>query len=295
MSFSSNGSVHRSGASSSRESRPSYQNRWQNMTDAESSPLPNGWRYRFVLKGDLDASYAELEGYDHFFADTMRGLVRSLQLRFEAAWELFDAAYEKTTEAAESIPNLVRQFLLNIYTFDNALMEGPLNPDNAQIPDAHIPTLPDKILDEYPEVRLVINLRRGSEGILRLHVGDFEISAEVFEGLLRSNPSAPPDRLAMPYIGLAAALFNLGKEDEARRNLENAAFAVQAGREVIGRGRAAAVLHAFHSYLGESSAAQDWIEFLDHLECPQKTRELFLQRAEIISERCLHHSSLVLL
>lgn len=268
-----------------------------------SGPLPEGWRRRLLGQVDLRASFAELEGRQHFVADTMRGYIRSLELRFDDAWEYFDRAYAKANAAAESIPNLVHQFLLNIYCFDNALIESPLNTEGTNLPDLWIPTgLPQHVLDEYPEVRFVIQLRRNSEGILRLHLGDYGEAAEIFEQLIQQNSvqSTTSGRgnlnaLMMNYLGLAATQLNLGLADEAFLNLENAALAVQTGGERINQARAAAILKAFYAVLDRPQEAMDWELYLERLPCPPETIVAFLERAQIVQERCHHRSSLVLL
>jgi tetratricopeptide (TPR) repeat protein len=267
------------------------------------NPLPDGWRRRFLAEVDLRSSFTELEDCDHFVADTMRGYIRSLELRFNSAWSYFDRAYAKAATAAESIPNLVHQFLLNIYCFDNALIEAPLNTAGANLPDLWVPTeIPQHVLHEYPEVRLVIQLRRNSEGILRLHLGDFCAAAEIFEQLIGENSLQPTvsgrgnlNALMMNYLGLAATQINLGMADEAFVNLENAAFAVQSGGERINQARAATILKAFYTFLERPTEAMDWELYLTRLPCPPDTVAVFLERARIIQERCSLQSSLVLL
>jgi tetratricopeptide (TPR) repeat protein len=259
------------------------------------APYPEGWQKEFFGKADLERSLAALEGYDHFFSHAMRGYIRSLQLDFEGGWEWFDRAYEGALEAEETIPNLVRQFLLNIHCFEHALVEAPLDADGGSLPHLAVPELPEAILRDFPEVRLVINLRRQSEGVLRVHLGDFEASLEVFEDLIEESPRERPDNLMWYYLGAAASQHGLGLVDEARRSLENAAFAAQTGGEVINRGRVAAVLYAWYRYLGEFDEARGWREFLERLDTPRATKDLFLRRAKIILERSTEQSSLLVL
>lgn len=261
------------------------------------NPLPQDWLEEFLGKGDFDDSFQKLEGVKHFHAETMRGRIRSLQLRFAEAWEHFDQAYERSLKAHEDIPNLVRQFILNIYCFEHALLEKPLSPSerDTKIPELWIPELPEIVLDEYPEVKLVINLRRASEGFLRLHLGDYQAAADVFQGLIEKNPRARPDTLMMNYLGLAACQHNQGLDELARWNLENASLAIQAGGETINRARWAAVLHAFYTFLGDEEEANGWKAFLERLPCPQATRDAFLKRAKLILDRCSEQSKMLLI
>jgi tetratricopeptide (TPR) repeat protein len=264
----------------------------------KDEPLPQGWWEDFSSNADLEKSFEGLKGWRHFHALTMRGRIRSLQLRMDEAWKWFDKAYERSEEAPETIPNLVRQFLLNIYCFEHALLEAPLKTEpDMKLPEIWVPELPEMILREYPEVKLVIGLRRQSEAILRLHLGEYETAISLFEKLIEDNssPAANPLDLASHYLGLAAAQHNMGLDDLMRFNLENAALAIQSGGETLNRARQAAVLHAFYTYLEDREEAAGWKAFVERLPCPQETRELFVKRANVILERCTQQESLLLI
>ena len=134
------------------------------------SPLPENWLKKFFRNADLEASYQELENVRHFHAETMRGRIRSLQMRFGDAWDHFDRAQSLICKAPGNTPNLVRQFVLEIYSFNNALLERPVSSD-CPMAEFSLPPLDPKILDDYPEIRYVLELRRNSEAMLRLQYG----------------------------------------------------------------------------------------------------------------------------
>ena len=161
------------------------------------------------------------------------------------------------------------------------------------MPELWIPELPERVLDDYPEVRLVIDLRRLAEALLKLHLGKWSESAEMYQSLIDGNKDA--GNLPSYYLGMAACQHNLGFEDEARRHLENAGLSVLAGGRTLNRLLSAAVLHAFYTRIGDREEAESWKEFLHHLDCPEATKDACLRRATIISERCAEKSSLVLL
>ena len=56
------------------------------------SPLPKNWLKKFFRNADLETSYRELGSVRHFHAQTMRGRIRSLQMRFGDAWDHFARA-----------------------------------------------------------------------------------------------------------------------------------------------------------------------------------------------------------
>ena len=260
----------------------------------EKNVLPEGWYDEFFERADLEGSFDLLHGNDHFYAEAMRGRIRSLQVRLKDAWTHFDKATALAAGAPVTIPNLVRQFLLNLYLFDNALLQEPLDRE-AKIPVAKIPELPPKVSTEFPEVAHVIELRLSAEGYLRLHVGEYEIARKVFKKLVSSYARGPDATLSVYYCGLAAAERNLGLEDLAERTLENAALAVQAGGSTLNRVRASSVLYAFRTWLDELEEAEGWRQFLLRLECPEDTKEAFLRRSNILIERCSQEECLLLL
>src|SRR2546426_381518 len=154
------------------------------------SPQPAGWLDEYFDKADLDLSYSRPDDRRHFYVEALQGHIRSQQLRFEEAWDHFDKATLLCAESEENIPNLVRQFLLHIWCFENALVEAPLEDDEIDMPVLWIPELPERILADYPEVKLVIDHRRYAEALLRLHLGKWSESAELYQALIQENRNA---------------------------------------------------------------------------------------------------------
>ena len=112
----------------------------------KASPLPAGWFGELQDKADLQHSYDALGRRKHFYVEAFRGNLKTNQLQFGTAWEHFDRARELSLEAEEDIPNLVRQFLLNIWCFECALLEAPLAESRGKVPPLWLPELPEEIL-----------------------------------------------------------------------------------------------------------------------------------------------------
>lgn len=258
------------------------------------SPLPEGWLVEIFEKADLERSFMQLRGLKHFWIEAWKGHIRAEQLRFESAWKHFDRAHEMAQEAEETIPNLVRQFILNIWCFQNALAEAPLADTIKDVPEAWIPELPAEIVKEYPEVRLVIHLRRRSEAWLRLHLGQYSDAAETFTELLEEYRDDQEGLATFHHLGLAACEHNLGFREEALRNLENAGLTLQLTGRTWNLAQGAAILQAFYRFLEMPEDARSWESFILNLPCPDATRELYKRHAELVWNRCLQNSSLLL-
>lgn len=255
------------------------------MKREEESVLPQGWHERFNGKADFSSSYRELARCGHFYSEAMRGRIRSYELRCEEAAEHFLKAGELSSKEPETVPNLVRQFLLNVYTFDNALADAPLE-RGVRLPTLWLPELPDRLTKDYPEVRLIKSSRKQTEAVLRLHVGEPEQAASLYEELLWEDKAALSIGKAFWYLGLAAALHSLDLMCEMRENLENAGLILRTTGNTLNRAYASALLHAFHCYLEEKEDAVEWRAFLERLPCPEPTKEVFKERAKLVLARC---------
>ncbi len=257
-------------------------------------PLPAGWMAELLDRADLEHSFSRLKRLKHFYAETMRGRVRSLQMEPQEAMEHFEKAEKLFTGAPETSSNRLRHFLLMIYSFNNALLMG--SPDKGmKFPEFEIPNYHPEVLKYFPELTLIINWYRAVEGLSRLHTGDWAHSARVFESLVRTNPPGSPDRSVLYYFGLAAAQCNLGLDEQARRNLENAGLAVQMASHTLNKVRGAAILYAFHRYLEEFEEAEDWRLFIARLPCPESTRGFSLKFGDLILKRSMDQSQLLLI
>jgi hypothetical protein len=261
------------------------------------SVLPPGWYEELLEKADLEASFAALEDSDSYYVDAMRGRIRSLQLRLEEAWRYLEQAAARSVDAPEELPDMARRALLQMYLLENALLSAPM--DRSQpAPPCRLPDLPgirDSTLEEYPEIRYILEMRLSIEGCFRLHLGDYHQASTTFQGLVDAWSGPPDAALALHYCGLAAARHNLGLADLARRGLENAGLALASGGRMLNRLSASGMLAALHEYLGEDSHARDWKSHLGSLDCPAATRESFLRRGQLMLERCVEQKCLLVL
>jgi hypothetical protein len=257
-------------------------------------PLPAGWLSEFISKADLSASYDALSASTHFYAETMRGRIRALQLRLHEAADHFERAEDLFMEAPRTTPNLLRGFLLGIYTFDCILLCGPLDPELASL-QSSIPELPAQVLEEHPEVRLAIEYRKAVEALFCLHLGETDRALDLYNELLENNTRGDTEQVARYHIGLAAAQHNLGYGDACLESLECAGLCLQAGTNLLPQTQVAAILLGVYRYLGLENEARSWQFFLDRLPCPVATKDALLRRGEMSTRRSIEIARLVFL
>lgn len=260
----------------------------------QEEPLPEGWLVEFFTRADLEDSFTKLEACGHFYAEALRGRIRSVQLRTREATRHFDRATQLAREVEHTIPNLIRGFLLSLYKLENSLLEEPFDEDE-ELPELTLPEVPEQMVEDYPEVKLLFDLRLSAEALVRLHVGDWGLSSSIYRALITRNGKGPEDVLVMYYLGLAASEHNLGLTDSAQRSFENAGLCLSLGGRLLNRVRGAGCLYAFYRYLGLKKEASEWKAFIDRLDCPQETKRVFLKRGTRQVERCTQQARLVLL
>ena len=258
------------------------------------SPLPSGWVHDFMHEADLEKSFRALEGCPHFHAETMRGRIRSIQLRTGEAWRHFDSAEVASRSADESIPNLRRTFILQVYRFDNALLEAPESRE-AELEDPDFPTFPsfsDTLLKEFPELSGALRMRTRVQASYLLHAARWTDASEVFTRLTEDR-GIGPGGLAQSYLSIACCHYNLGNESEMQRFLQSAELAVHACEELLTRAHLCGLLYAVHLVREDPKLASEWKEFLYSLSCPRATRDTFFAWGERFVALCHENNHLV--
>ena len=254
--------------------------------------LPDGWLKEFFNKADMAASYAALSGCTHFHTESLRGLIRSIELRPREAREHFQQALKLSQEAPKTVPNLMRQVLLGCFRFEHRLLEGPLKKEE-DVPKLEFPAFSPEVVKEYPEIKVAERLRLTTEGLVQLHLGGWRESCGIFEEILEKNRHEREEILAPHYLNLAVSQYNLGEHQSALRNIENSGFCAQVGGSTLNRVRIAGNLWAIYKCIEERDAAAGWRAFLEQLDCPEATKDAFLRRNEILVVRWVRDSVLL--
>lgn len=242
--------------------------------------------------GEFNKAFSLLERIRHPDAEALKGRIRSLELKFDEAEEHFDKAEEKYKkaeekyeEAEESIPNLIGECKLQICRFDNELLTGPLE-TGYKISYPDMPPLPEEIMDEYPEVKDVITLRYITEAKLRLHLGEDGKAKILFGKVINELGRKAPDYLS---LGLIAAEFNKNKEPrELEYNLEILVDSLshQIEKNLVRFLQNVANIYAFYLFENKHQEAKEGLDIINAVDCPKKTKDIFIKHAELYARRC---------
>jgi len=239
---------------------------------------PHDWITLVNDRCDLDLAFKALQGWDHFHTDTIRGRIRSLQLRPKEAWEFFRLAEERAEEYGRSLRNILRRFYLKVYSFENALL-AESEPDGGSSAQTER-CLKSLLSTEVPDSEVASQLRTYSHALYLLHKEDYATAERMFKRLLRDSRDRIGDEKTGFYLGAAVTFRGLGEEAEAERQLENACLFIPALDNTYNMGLYAGTASALLRIWEREEEAREWDQFLTRLKTPKKTSDLFRERSK---------------
>jgi tetratricopeptide (TPR) repeat protein len=253
------------------------------MKHEPDQAAPNEWITLVNDRCDLDLAFKALEGWNHFHTDTIRGRIRSLQLRPHEAWGFFRKAEERADEFGRSLRNLLRRFYLKVYRFENAVIEES-TPEGGR-PGETERCLKDLLRGDTPDSEIASQLRTFAHGVYLLHKEDYPAAKKLFKKLLRDSRDRIGDEKTGFYLGAAVAHKALGEEAEAERQMENACLFIPALDNTFNMGCYAGTASALLRLWEKEDEGNEWDEFLVRLKIPRKTADLFRERSHRIYTR----------
>ncbi len=165
------------------------------------------------------------------------------------------------------------------WRFENLLLSG-----NEWMVESWSVELPDGITMSARERQAVWETKCYVDALDLLFHGESAEAAAIFEDLFHT---ADDLRMRPIYaLGLASAEYGRGMESEAERAMMHAEHTLRGIASPLYRARAAAALVAILRYLGDRARAVEWESYVHGLPCPKATKDVFLERAELIEERC---------
>ncbi len=244
---------------------------------------PESFSFLFLKKIDLEASFSALSGYNHFYSETLRGKIRSLQLKPEEAAIYFEKA-RKLSQNLELTPqNLNYIFILRTFALDNAvLLEAKRSQgESTELLDREMELF---LSFDLPENDITLaQIQMNAIGYYQLLKKEYSASLLTFETLLSESKARFEDMQCNFYCGAAAAAKELGYEEIAARHYENAALGVNTISLPLNIGLFSARLYALLTYWERPQEAELWLERLKMLSCPEASRECFIQRAQLFT------------
>jgi tetratricopeptide (TPR) repeat protein len=255
------------------------------MNREPDQAAPKNWIMLVTDRCDLDLAFEALEGWEHFHTDTIRGRIRSLQLRPDEAWDHFENAQKRSESYGSSLRNVLRRFYLKIYRFENALIEE--SGSDAGDPSKMEDCLRALLCGETPDAEIARTLNLFSKGLCRLHREKYAEAKKIFHKLLQESRDRLGDEKAGFYLGAAVAHRGLGEEEESDRQIENASLFIPALDNAFNMGYYAGALAALLRIWDKEEEASEWDAFIQRLKIPPKTIRLFEERSRRIVERSL--------
>ena len=244
---------------------------------------PISWVTLVNDRCDLDLAFDELDGWKHFHTDTIRGRVRSLQLRPKEAWTYFEKARARAHKYEHSLRNHLRLFYLKLYCFENALIAESQSEGGS--PSRTNKCLKALLAGEIPPSEVAEQMRTFVHALHLLHQADYALAKKLLKKLIRQSRDRLGDEKTGFYFAAAVAYRGLGKKAEADRQLENASLMIPALDNAFNMGLYAGTASALLRIWGREAEAREWDEFIVHFKPPAKTAEILRERSRRIQER----------
>ena len=235
-----------------------------------------------VEKADFIAAFDALSGNTHFHCESLRGKIRSIQLRTGEAWHHFQRAEELSQSVEHSPQKRVFLFYLSIYRAENAYLEEAKNPgeESSKRTDYEI----QRFLDiKCPELHIARQLQINFLGYYQLLRGEYRDALQTFNSLMKESQTRFEDQQVAFFCGAAAACKELGLEESAQQHYENSALAVNSLTQPYKIGLFSARLYTLAMHWGKQKEAEDWLARLENLPCPEESRQCFIERAKLLT------------
>lgn len=238
--------------------------------------MPDGWLEALNRNADLESSFDELEDETHWFSETLRGRIRSLQFRPVEAEEHFATAEERS-----SLNEIPEQLMHHIYARDHQFfVSSPPRPR----PDSNQRAMATLVEGDWILERLC-RLMRLQNARNALYHGDYDSGKQAFAAMAVEPKRKNSGRL-LALAGLALCEWNLGDQASSIRRLESVGWHVLQDEYVLNRVQYAARLAAIYEYVDHPKEATAWDDYLEREDCSLDTKEAFRARSDFILARC---------
>ncbi|MBI4583697.1 MAG: hypothetical protein HY717_06715 [Planctomycetes bacterium] len=227
-------------------------------------------------KVDFEASYKALDGFTHFHSETLRGKIRSFQLRTKEAVEHFRRAEDLSKAAEKSPTNHLRLFYLRFYSLHNAMVEEVLQESGEICLNTELEM--QRFLDfEDPNTLTTDQIRILMIGHYQLLRGNYHSALEAFECLIEESRSRIEDVQVEFYCGACAASYALGFHNNAERHYENALMSLNFLSKTLKIAGAYSKLYTLIKHMGRADEAKEWQQALERLAIPKESLQHFLK------------------
>jgi len=92
-------------------------------------PHPPNWPDTLFVELDAEKAYRTLDGYDHFFSDTLRAHIRCFQMRVDESKPLLERAESRFRNHEINGESLAHYFRHRMIAYEHAVLQEALGQD----------------------------------------------------------------------------------------------------------------------------------------------------------------------
>jgi tetratricopeptide (TPR) repeat protein len=231
----------------------------------------------------LDEAFKELDGWNHFHTDSLRGRTLSLQLRPTEAWDYFLKAESRADDFQKTSRNILRRFVLKIFCLENCFVEESLpnlgDPRKAK-------AIYKEILEfDAPNLEFARNYKNFARALYALHNKNYSVAIKTLNWLLRDTKKSIGDEKTGFYLAASVAYRGNGDETTSDKLLEYACLSIPTLENKFNMGLFSGVVIALLQLWGRDEEAQEWDSFLTNLRISEKATNIFRERSKRMLER----------
>lgn len=246
--------------------------------------LPKDWAATLNETADVERALRQLIGTVHWYAESLKGCLKSRQNKPHEAERHFQAADEKSMrpeKLEESVLHAMHLAHWQEHRIANGTVDKPMGADI--------------IANPQPGKWGVVQRYWGAlNATLKLFRGDYTDALYDYDRLAAWPDSGKPRYDAKSRIAGGVCCHNLGDNAGAEERLELAGITLRLSGSRWAQTNNAASLHFTYREIGHDRHASDWLSYLQALPVPRRTVDDALARHERLGKMSRQLSRLVI-
>ena len=243
------------------------------MSRRDLSHPPNGPSILFE-ELDPEKAYQSLDGYDHFFSDTLRAHVRCIQMRISEAQTLLDRAERRFRDHEINGETLADYFRHRMITYEHAVLKEALAPSVETCAET------DRQCDKLEDIEYIQNniqywqAQTAEVARHRILRGKHHEALSILGELMEELEGEVRIKHVTFYQLMAAASLGAGLDEQARKCIDNVSLGMGFVTQPFFLLTFSYKMYGLLSAWGLRDEAKPWLKRANAVPCSDEVRQL---------------------